>query len=862
MTDSTPVIVRYYSLSEPSSSNDPGINYSNKTSTNHTIGSRVPGRHSSFLQQQLSPKRHKPTRGLQHGEDGLHDLSVHRPRSDTNPYTFSFKTQPNHVKNDAAGVVIDYKQNQNHSTAVLPSLVHEKYMPSVDCQSMNFSFGPHENRYQANCTQTKQRLFPFNQNYLEPTDTSESMLYPRITHVPCGVQRKTYSPVDGHSQVGPGPMISYNWPYEQFSSVRRPTVKIYEQRRILVGKFYRDIPSSVGVARSKQKSNISYAHRREPYREEHSANAEVFKTPTSQNGRFQIRLNQNDISVRSEKRKSHQPCPRRLECDRIAQVDGSEDNQQVRNEEEHQEEPFNNRYAQEKNASSPQNSSRPKEVCRGRGGEVKVRNKKSEMCTLEDIQTTVPTRFNSTSRCDENFLKNTSSRSRIFRSEIPSVILPPLNYSSEGTGTNEQCDSFFSRGPFHDAPKSGATGSSHCPTVNHIMLAGEMNSSYQSKTSEKIPFNFRPEWNVTKPFLHSPASMIGRDRKSETVGKGGLGYNSGYGKCPSVKRMTFLDPSKHNMFKRSVVFTFPSEMNSGSSVERPEENMGYHTLQGKDKHSSKNSKSPPLSLPSDHGNVSSTIVEDSGESKKANTSDQPIQYAKTSGSTNESVQNRPNEKREAFANYLDPTLKERRFVCRYCDNRFAHFSTLQSHLRTHTGDKPFQCKFCSRRFAQSGVLKTHLRTHTGDKPFVCMYCRKGFAQSTTLTNHLRTHTGETPYACNICSKSFSQPSTLRKHKLSHTKERPYPCKFCGKAFAQRSTLTNHVRLHTGQRPFKCHFCEKSFTQLSTLDRHLRLHSTVSLKPHQCQYCTKSFSYTSNLLSHMRVQHEEHRLLLE
>ena len=46
-------------------------------------------------------------------------------------------------------------------------------------------------------------------------------------------------------------------------------------------------------------------------------------------------------------------------------------------------------------------------------------------------------------------------------------------------------------------------------------------------------------------------------------------------------------------------------------------------------------------------------------------------------------------RREIYGNFMSPSMKERRFVCRFCCKIFAHFSTLQNYVRTHTGDKPF-----------------------------------------------------------------------------------------------------------------------------------------------------------------------------
>lgn len=53
-----------------------------------------------------------------------------------------------------------------------------------------------------------------------------------------------------------------------------------------------------------------------------------------------------------------------------------------------------------------------------------------------------------------------------------------------------------------------------------------------------------------------------------------------------------------------------------------------------------------------------------------------------------------------------------------------------------------QCGVCGRNYARPSTLKTHLRTHTNERPFKCNVCFKTFSQAANLTAHQRVHTGE------------------------------------------------------------------------------------------------------------------------
>lgn len=134
-------------------------------------------------------------------------------------------------------------------------------------------------------------------------------------------------------------------------------------------------------------------------------------------------------------------------------------------------------------------------------------------------------------------------------------------------------------------------------------------------------------------------------------------------------------------------------------------------------------------------------------------------------------------------------------LCNICGKLLSDRNNLNKHYQSvHLKQKRYSCTMCDNRYDSSYRLRIHINSHQGIRNYACTLCPSKFISCAALTRHIKTiHTEEKKYVCAICAKGFKLANKLKMHMFVHTGQYEHPCEHCGKGFRQKSKLVHHVQ---------------------------------------------------------------------
>lgn len=170
--------------------------------------------------------------------------------------------------------------------------------------------------------------------------------------------------------------------------------------------------------------------------------------------------------------------------------------------------------------------------------------------------------------------------------------------------------------------------------------------------------------------------------------------------------------------------------------------------------------------------------------------------------------------------------KNKKYICRTCrddiepscDVRFESQRELNEHTTKEHGK--IKCNFtgCTKEYSSVSGLQKHQKLHQSDG-WLCHVCGKLCSHESDLNTHLKSHEGQRAHKCQGCNKAYVHFADLKRHATVHQK-RKYYCDLCSYSSFQKHDRDDHVKSHQADR-YVCKKCGMTYMHRNAHNEHAK-----------------------------------------
>uniref|UniRef100_A0A8C5CWI2 Zinc finger protein, FOG family member 1 n=1 Tax=Gadus morhua TaxID=8049 RepID=A0A8C5CWI2_GADMO len=191
------------------------------------------------------------------------------------------------------------------------------------------------------------------------------------------------------------------------------------------------------------------------------------------------------------------------------------------------------------------------------------------------------------------------------------------------------------------------------------------------------------------------------------------------------------------------------------------------------------------------------------------------------------------------------------FPCKDCGIWYRSERNLQAHLMYYCASRQKQQPAAAAPASPPTAQDKPKETYPNERICPFPQCNKSCPSASSLEIHMRTHSGERPFVCLVCLSAFTTKANCERHLKVHTDTLSGVCHGCGFVSTTRDILyshlvTSHMVCQPGSRSevyspgpglspgdsgvvLKCQLCGHNCDNPAQLQQHVRTHLEVRVQ---------------------------------